>query len=219
MDVVEIIKPKRFFCSSSASVYGPHSDMQGSIVTEDTPMRPLKEFNYANHKVEVEVMLKEFEERNRGTIVTSYTRAVGILGPHINHYYSRVLLQMPIVVSPGKDVNQQLVHEEDIVNAIILILEKNVSGCFNVAAQDTLSMKEFAKMRGIGYISVPFFLIYILVYILWSLRVSEIPPIGLYLNRYEINVDSSKLNGLGFKYKYTTKQTMEEFLRIHNKLN
>lgn len=123
---------------SSASVYGA-----GDNVTEDAAYAPLPGFLYGQHKSRLEQRLAtEVPECLR-------LRPHVILGPHAQPLL-RTLLNLPLYARlPVQHAPPRLqcVHEDDVARAILLALERQVRGPFNLAAPGSFSYREFIQSR------------------------------------------------------------------------
>ena len=127
---------KRLVHLSSASAYG-----SGVHLTEDAPLRPLKGFLYGEHKALLETMLAiEFPECVR-------LRPHIILGPHAQKLLKSLLKQPFHLRLPRPHPLLQCVHESDVCDAILLCLERDVRGPFNLALEDTLTYRELIRRR------------------------------------------------------------------------
>jgi len=121
---------------SSASVYG-----SGVHLSEHAPLAPLPRFLYAQHKAHLEQLLAiEFPESVR-------LRPHIILGPHAQPLLKQLLNQPCHVRLPRPHPRLQCVHEDDVAQAIMLCLERNVRGPFNLAVEDNFSFREAIKSR------------------------------------------------------------------------
>lgn len=133
---------QRLIHLSSASVYG-----SGVHLSEHAPLAPLPQFLYARHKAHLEQLLAiEFPECVR-------LRPHIILGPHAQPLLKQLLSQPCYVRLPQPQPRLQCVHEEDVAQAIMLCLERNVRGPFNLAVEDNFSFREAIKSR--HRVSVP----------------------------------------------------------------
>ena len=123
---------------SSAAVYG-----EGAGVTEEVPYAPLRGFWYGRHKAQLERLLEAAVPE------CVRLRPHVILGPHAQPLL-RTLLNLPLYVKlPPQYAQAQLqcVHENDVARAVLLALERDVRGPFNLAARDTFSYREFIQRR------------------------------------------------------------------------
>jgi len=127
---------KRLVHLSSAAVYGG-----GVHLGEEAPFTPLPHFLYARHKAHLERLLEiEFPECVR-------LRAHVILGrnaqPLLQH-----LLSLPCYLSlPEPQPRLQCVHEDDVARAVLLALERDVRGPFNLAVEDSFSYRDLIRGR------------------------------------------------------------------------
>lgn len=121
---------------SSAAVYG-----QGANVTEAAPLAPLPGFLYGAHKARLEHLLeKEFPQCVR-------LRPHVILGPNAQPLL-RTLLNLPFYIAlPEPQPLLQCVHEDDVARAVLLAIERDVRGPFNLAAADSFSYRDLIKRR------------------------------------------------------------------------
>lgn len=133
---------QRLIHLSSASVYG-----SGVHVSEHVPLAPLPQFLYAGHKARLEQLLEiEFPESVR-------LRPHIILGPHAQPLLKQLLNQPCYVRLPRPHPRLQCVHEDDVVEAIMLSLDRDVRGPFNLAVEDSFSFREAIQSR--HRISIP----------------------------------------------------------------
>ncbi|MBX9812266.1 MAG: NAD-dependent epimerase/dehydratase family protein [Burkholderiales bacterium] len=127
---------RRLIHLSSAAVYGG-----GVQLAEDAPFDPLPQFLYARHKARLEQLLAiEFPECVR-------LRPHVILGPHAQLVLKQLLHQPCYVRLPEPYPLLQCVHEDDVAQAIVLCLERDVRGAFNLAVEDNFSFRDAIKNR------------------------------------------------------------------------
>lgn len=127
---------RRLIHLSSASVYG-----SGVHLPEHAPLAPLPQFLYAQHKAHLEQMLAiEFPECVR-------LRPHIILGPHAQPLLKQLLNQPCYVRLPPPQPRLQCVHEDDVAQAVMLCLDRNVRGPFNLAVEDNFSFREAIRSR------------------------------------------------------------------------
>ncbi len=127
---------KRLIHLSSAAVYG-----QGERVAEPTPYAPLRGFLYGEHKAQLECLLEaEFPECVR-------LRPHVILGSNAQPLL-RLLLKLPLYPAlPSPCPRLQCVHEDDVAQAVLLAIERDVRGPFNLAAADSFSYRDIIRRR------------------------------------------------------------------------
>jgi len=200
--------------ASSGTAYGARPDNPVELKESD-PLKPNPGFFYAVDKARMETALQEFSRERPQTIV-SVIRPCVVYGPNVNNYLSD-LLDMPILTGfRGLNPRLQFVHEDDVARAIIFILEKNAPGFFNIAPPDTTSLEEmFQRARKLS-VMLPNPLMNLLVSVFWHSRIPlfRISPAFLDYLRYPWVMNSSRLTGLGFQYRYSTNETIEIMLRV-----
>lgn len=127
---------QRFIHLSSAAVYG-----QGESVDEQTAFAPLRGFLYGEHKAQLEALLAaEFPECVR-------LRPHVILGPNAQTLL-RTLLRLPLYPAlPGPYPRLQCVHEDDVARAVMLAIQRDVRGPFNLATQDSFSYRDIIRQQ------------------------------------------------------------------------
>lgn len=119
----------KFINLSSVSVYG-----SGENLLETTPVNPSANFFYARHKAEVE----DYVARQLPAAVQ--LRSHLIIGAHAQAFL-REMFEMPIWFRfPGAPPRQQVVHEQDVVAAILCALHNDVRGVFNLAAPQVVAL-------------------------------------------------------------------------------
>lgn len=127
---------QRLIHLSSAAVYG-----SGVHLSEHVAPAPLPQFLYAQHKAHLEKLLAiEYPECVR-------LRPHIILGSHAQPLLKQLLNQPCYVRLPSPHPRLQCVHEDDVVRAIMLCLERDVRGPFNLAVEDSFSFREAIKSR------------------------------------------------------------------------
>lgn len=121
---------RKFINLSSVSVYG-----SGENLPETAPLNPSMTFHYAQHKADVERYIAAY-------IPTAIQlRSHLIIGAHAQ-LFLREMFRLPVWMKFGKGrtPRQQVVHEDDVVLAVMLALEADVSGAFNLSAPDVLDL-------------------------------------------------------------------------------
>lgn len=137
---------KRLVHLSSAAIYG-----SGVHLGEDAPLDPLPEFLYARHQAHLEQLLEiEFPECVR-------LRPHIILGPNAQPLLKRLLRQPCYVHMPQPYPLLQCAHEDDVAQAVLLALTREVRGPFNLAVEDNFSFRDVIKRRHRLAVPLPLF--------------------------------------------------------------
>ncbi|RMD71088.1 MAG: NAD-dependent epimerase/dehydratase family protein [Gammaproteobacteria bacterium] len=138
---------------SSAAVYGAYPDNPVPI-REDHPLRPNPGFGYAWRKLLVERLLQDFARAHPKTRVV-VMRPQAVLGPGA-HPTLKAIARGPFCpMLPEPPPLVQCVHERDVARAVVLALERPVSGAFNLAAHPPMSLCAMVRLSGGRAIPVP----------------------------------------------------------------
>jgi UDP-glucose 4-epimerase len=130
----------------SATVYGawPNNPVP---LTEDAPVRPNPGFALGVQKAEVERLVGEWAQSHPG-VVTTILRQATVIGPHADHAFARMVRARLSVGIRGAVAPVQFLHEDDAVSALMLSLERDLDGVFNVAADGWLDRPSFRRLLG-----------------------------------------------------------------------
>ncbi|MBI3896939.1 MAG: NAD-dependent epimerase/dehydratase family protein [Gammaproteobacteria bacterium] len=119
---------------SSVSVYG-----SGENITENKAFTPSPKFAYARHKAEIE----HHAAAEYPAII--HLRAHFIFGPNSQRFLHTLCNNRVFVSLPPPVPTLQVVHESDVSSAILKALELPVSGAFNIAADEVVTLPAFVK--------------------------------------------------------------------------
>lgn len=158
----------RFVYASSVAAYGFHADNPIGM-TEDWPTRPADHLFYAQEKAELEATLAE-EASAHPELDLYLLRPPIVLGPHAiggksalaerllpagrraSALVRRVPLPLPVLVP---DLPLQVIHEDDVGTAFLqCIVGAGPPGAYNIAADETLTGADIARVLGLRPISV-----------------------------------------------------------------
>jgi UDP-glucose 4-epimerase len=192
--------------TSSVVAYGLHPDNPIPL-TEESPLRPNPGLYYGRTKAAVERYLDSFERNHPGIIVTRL-RPCTVVGPRADP------AQMTSFVSPivptvrGADPLYQLLHEDDMGRALHLVIQKDAPGIYNVGGDEPRTLGQLNRLRGAQAVSLPHFVVRILMWYLWRTGRSLFAPEWTDLARYPIVASNEKLKGLGWVPRYTTVEAL-----------
>src|SRR5439155_23959253 len=138
---------QQLLVTSSATAYGACPDNPKPIA-EDWPVRGQPDFSYARDKAEADRLCQLWALQNPDRVMT-IVRPCIVFGPNVDNYISRTWKNSSFLpVLDGVEEEFQLVHEDDVVSAIIGLLDAKAGGAFNVGGDGTLTWKESAEMVG-----------------------------------------------------------------------
>jgi len=200
--------------ASSGTAYGAWPDNPARL-KENDPLRPNPGFLYAVDKARVEKLCQEFLKERPRTIL-SLIRPCVVYGPGVNNYLSDLLTGPLLMSLRGYQPPLQFIHEDDVVGAILRILERRAQGPFNLAPPDTVSMEEVFALAQRLALWLPDWLATPLVKLEWALHIPmlRVSPAFLDYIRYSWAMDSTRLRDeLGYRLRYSTRETVEIMLR------
>jgi UDP-glucose 4-epimerase len=198
--------------TSSTTAYGFYPDNEFPL-TENSPLRGNDDFTYSKNKKEIESIVKTFVQENEDICITvlrpCYVAGPGLDNPLSSHLKKRFVM-LPRETSPF-----QYVHEDDLIRVMVMCLEKQISGIFNVAGAGTISFTEMVRILGNTPLLLPDLLINLLNGMAWHLRLkflTEFPNPALNLMKYRWIASSEKLiRETGFKFEYDTMEAYKDF--------
>jgi UDP-glucose 4-epimerase len=206
---------RKFVFKTSAHYYGAEQD-DPAFFTEamrrpKAPRTPIEK-----DVVEAESAVREFAERNPDVTVTVLRFANG-LGPGVRTSHT-AMFSLPFVPAIlGFDPRYQFIHEDDLAGCLEHAVHNDLDGVFNCAADGVLVLSEVADLLGkpLAPILPP-----------WGTSLAatavrqagvRISPEMLNLMRFGRGLDNRKLKATGYRYRYTTRETVLK-LREHLRL-
>ncbi len=160
---------QRFVYASSVAAYGFHHDNPIGM-TEDWPVRPAARLFYAREKAELERLLGEQADAHPG-VGLYLLRPPVVLGPHAvgaknvlpaaaTSAAQRMLglanrVGMPVPV-PAPDLPMQLIHEDDVGQALLkCVAAEGPAGAYNIAADGVLTVADVLRELGLTPLPIP----------------------------------------------------------------
>jgi UDP-glucose 4-epimerase len=161
--------------------------------------------------LETEGYVRDFAEDNPHVTV-SMLRFSNVLGEQIRTPLSKAL-SLPVVPRIfGFDPRFQFVHEDDVIRAILFVLEHNLPGVYNVAGDGLLPWSEVAGICGKQTFPLPPFGFRGIASAPLSRLGIDLTPELLDLMRYGRGVDNRRLKAAGFRYGYTSAGAVQAFV-------
>ncbi len=182
----------RVLYMSSATVYGAWPSFTRPYV-EDDPPRPVPGFQYSEDKVEAERHVLDWGDESPGRAAV-VLRGCVVVGRGARNFVSDTLGMRLIPTPAGADPEMQLLHQDDLADAVLALLEAGCRGIFNVAGGGTMRWSKMARVRGGRIVPVPAALLRAATALSWSLRLqSASPACGIELIRHPWLVSTEKL--------------------------
>jgi UDP-glucose 4-epimerase len=206
---------RKFIFKSSTHYYGSEQD-DPAFFSEDMRRPHAPHSALERDILEAEQAVGEFAVQNQDVKVT-VMRCANVLGPDVETAFTR-MFRLPLVpMVLGFDPRLQFVHEDDVVHALEHAAFHVTPGVYNVAADGVLALSEIIGLLGkrplpalppwgTGLVAGPLRRL--------GFRIPEEVVNQL---RFGRGVDNRLLKATGFRYGYTTRETvlkLGEHLRL-----
>ncbi|MDX1657629.1 MAG: NAD-dependent epimerase/dehydratase family protein [Nitriliruptorales bacterium] len=201
--------------NSSAVAYGAHPDNDFPL-TEDSPLRANPGFPYAEHKLELERWLDEWLREHDDDLTVTVLRPTVVAGPGVDNFITRMSFESPRpVLVRGHRPPLQFVHVEDVVSALVHVIEEDLPGAFNVSAEGWLSMDEVLAVAGRKPAEVPEEVAFTTTERLWDLGLSEAQPgvVPYYMHPWVVSPE--KLIETGWRPKRSNRDALAQLVEEH----
>lgn len=191
---------------SSANVYGPRPD-NPQFLTEDAPLLAAQRFPQMRDLVEIDHLVSTFLWRARQT-ETVILRPVHILGRVHNAPSNYLRLPRPPTLL-GFDPMLQVVHVEDVAEAITLALATGRRGIYNVVGPGEVPLSVVLGELGRRPRAIPHPVAGPLLGLAFRLGLSSFPGAELDFIRYVCMVDGRRAAAeLGFRPRHSLRETI-----------
>ncbi|HJZ88765.1 MAG TPA: SDR family oxidoreductase [Polyangia bacterium] len=196
---------------SSANVYGPRPD-NPQFLSEDAPLLAGQAFPAIRDLVEVDMLACSFFWKAQST-ETVILRPVHILGS-VRNAPSNYLRLPAVPTILGFDPMVQVIHELDVVEALVLGLGTGIRGIFNLAGPGEVPLSVILRELGKPILRVPHLVARGLLGALWRTKMTSFPTPELDHIRYVCMVDGRRARDtLGFRPRYSLRETIRAVLR------
>jgi UDP-glucose 4-epimerase len=203
---------RKVVLKSSTTVYGARPS-NSAFLTEEHALRGSKRYGYTRDLLEIEAFCQGFRHRAPGMAMT-ILRFASIVGPTADTAMTRFLREPAAPSLLGFDPLMQVVHEDDVVEALFHATVHAGQGVFNVAAQEALPLGKIRGLSGKPFLPVfhPF--------VRWGVRflrgktpqLDRTVPLDPDYLRYPWVADLTKMRDeLGFEPQRTAEETLCEF--------
>lgn len=199
---------KHLLYLSSTTVYGARSGAEQPY-TEESPVRPVRGFQYAENKAAAELKLRTFAMNNPSSRVT-ILRGCTVMAPQCENFVTDVFFRLASVRVLGADPQMQFIHLDDLLDAFELCLLKPACGVFNITGEGTVAYSEIASIAGRRSIILPARLLAAITWVTWMLRLqSDSPACGIEYARWPWVASNEKLRReAGFRPKHTSREAL-----------
>lgn len=209
LDAIKAAGVRKVIIATSATVYGPQPP---GPVSEDAPIRGHRGGQYAWAQAMLsdylDVLLRDWP----GSVITRL-RVAWTCGPH-HPALPQYLLGGPVLACRHEHRLLQVIHEDDLMSAIVLALRDDLPGPYNIAADEGITFHELASLAGHNKACVP--LGWLLARSWWRWRVlgTRLSPEWMRaLYRGQV-LETSRLRARGWTPRHSTRDTLVEALAI-----
>lgn len=203
---------KQIVLKSTTMIYGATIN-NALYLTEDAPLRGTDGMPNLRQRFEIEQFVADF--RRNHELKIAVLRFPGIVGASGASSLMRYLGQPAPPVLFGFDPLMQVVHEADVIGAILHALVTEADGVFNIAADGVLPLSQL--IRKVGRQPLPIF--HLLAYGLRrlpgmknNLVATQVMPFELDYLRYSWIADTAKMhNELGYAPRHSADEAVATF--------
>ena len=202
---------RKVVVKSAALVYGSSPKDPYWFRETDRRVAPAKT-RVERSLLEVESYVRDFA-RDNPHVVLSLLRFCNVVGPDITTPLTKAL-RLPFVPKvAGYDPRFQLVHEDDVVAALLFAIDREVPGIYNVAGDGQIPWSEVMAIAGKRGIPMPPFGIAMATDPLQRLGLVDLAPEVIELLKYGRGVDNRAFKEAGFHYEHTSAGAVEAFVQ------
>jgi UDP-glucose 4-epimerase len=206
---------RKVIFKSSAHYYGAEQD-DPAFFTEEMSRPHPAQTPIERDIVEAEAQVREFADKHPHVTVTVLRFANG-LGPGLRTSFHQLFGLPAVPAILGFDPRFQFIHEDDLAGCLEHAVRHDLAGVYNGAADGVLVLSEVADLLGkrLAPLLPP-----------WGTGLAagalrragvRISPEVLGLLRYGRALDNRKLKATGYRYRYTSRETVIK-LREHQRL-
>lgn len=207
--LVDEVRCRKLVLLSSATLYGP-SATSATFLSEEAPLLGASAVPDLSDDISLDMMVQSVFWKLPDT-ETVILRPVHVVGPHVDNLATRYLKLHRVPRLLGFDPMIQLVHEEDVVDAIVRALKPGVRGVFNVDGQTQAPLSRLLDARGATALPIPGPLFAAALERAAALRMTAIGPGELAFLRYSCLVDGHRARAeLGYEPRRSLRQTLED---------
>lgn len=216
MNVLEVtdktLSVRQLIYSSSAAIYGAHSDNNG-LLRESDSLRPGR-YRYGINKKLIEKNF--FGKRVRQDLQIISLRICTVVGPSYDKPRSIVslLIKFPYLPKFCTENKIQFLHSDDFVSLVGHVLDdSDISGPYNLAPNDFAIVRELVPWK--KFIGFPLFLLRGILLILWNLRLLNLQPAAVKTSIYPMIMDPARImKRYGYDFKFSSVKAFSN--TIHN---
>lgn len=203
---------RKVVLKSSTAVYGALST-NPSFLVEEHPLQGSRAYGYTRDMVEIEAFCNGFR-RQVPEMIQTILRFPSIVGPDADTPMTRFLREPLAPVLLGFDPMMQVIHEKDVVDALVHAILNDLPGAYNVAAEGVMPLSKLTALA--GKIAIP----WVHPFAYWGAALmggsrgnaNRYAPLEFDYLRYSWVADLDKMRqDFGFMPRYTAEEALREF--------
>ena len=199
---------RRAVIRSSTMVYGAHPD-NSAFLTEDGPLNGGRRYGYNRYRLEIEAFINGFR-RQAPDLELTVLRFANIVGPTADAPFNRYLRAPLAPTLLGFDPMLQVIHEDDVVEALTHATLGEVAGIYNVAADPPMPLLRILALAGRPPLPIAHPLAYQAVRWFGGSKLRRAMPIEPDYLRYRWVADTGRMREvLGFVPQYAGDEALE----------
>lgn len=203
---------KKIIMASTTDVYGAFPNNPNFLLEDVHMPRGDRQSKFLADRIDAENQALRYAKKHPDCSVT-ILRPCSIFGPTIQTYKTRLLRRFFVATVLGFDPLIQFLHEDDLIRAFKLAIEKDCRGIFNIVGDGVLPLSRIIKIAGKIHVELPQIGFKTLVQLLWYADFSPAPATHVNFLRYLCVADGSKAKEkLGFVPHFSTKETLLSFV-------
>jgi len=196
---------KQFVVLSSSYVYGALPE-NPSYMDENYPLSASRTYPEVRDLTEVDMLATAFLWQYPKTVIT-ILRPVNVLGPHVHSAIGRYLLHSYVLTILGFNPMLQFIHEEDVADAVTLVIDRQTRGIYNVVGPGAVPLSVAIDQTGGTAIPLPELVVRPTITALFRSGLYPFPPGAIDFIKYQCTLDGSRFQtATGFKPKYSLEQ-------------
>ena len=199
---------RRLVVKSSTMVYGAHPN-NSAFLAEDAPLKGSRRFGYNRYRLEIEAFINGFR-RQAPDLELTVLRFANVVGPTADSPFNRYMRGPVAPTLLGFDPMMQVIHENDVVEALAHAAREPAAGAFNVAADPPMPLLRILTLAGRVPVPIAHPLAYQAVRWLGSSRFGRAVPFEPDYLRYRWVADTERMREkLGFHPHYGGDEAVE----------
>jgi len=149
---------KKVIILSTFHVYGAFAE-NPVFIKEDSILKASIHYPELRDVVEMDQLATSWMWKYQHEVETIILRPCNIIGPQINNSMTKYLTTKYAPLPVDFNPMIQYIHEFDMANFLIFAIDRMPTGIYNIATDESISIREAKKMVGQKSISVPIFIL------------------------------------------------------------